>query len=375
MTHHLLPHRLQRPLPDADVMRLLFQLSPARYFTGPPTVARLRRAWQLCVKAFATRERVGEVSEYEVISDAGHSFLVRTYVPASLMGRTERPALLWLHGGGFVFGDLYTAGATARKLANSCNCVVVTVDYRLAPEASIRDGLADCLEAFRWMVDCGEELGIDPKRIAVGGDSAGGTLAALVVQRISQSRGIRPCAQLLVYPAARIETHYADSQLAPMTDRMLAELFRWLQTEISSDDLDDPELSPGGTPLRSALPPAILITTGFDPLRDEALAYARKMADAGTPVQLLHFPGQFHGFLSFDAVVSGAAEAFKIAGGELSNLFAGSRATAGTRIIDPGFIPSASWLWLNPLQRMRELSVTWLMMRDAISGAVMRGQR
>jgi acetyl esterase len=171
-------------------------------------VASVRRSWQLCVKAFASREPVAEVVEREFPTADG-VLKVRIYSPKPLEKDQLQPALVWFHGGGFVFGDLYTAGATCRQLANRCGCAVIAVGYRLAPESSLQDGLSDCVEAFRWVAAQANELGIDADRIAIGGDSAGGALAALVAQRCKSKGGRQPAAQMLVYPATDLSRDYS----------------------------------------------------------------------------------------------------------------------------------------------------------------------
>ena len=170
---------LQSESIDREVRRLFMQLSPIRLMSIKNTpVASVRRSWQLCVKAFASREPVAAVVEKEVPTADG-ALKVRIYSPSPLAKDELQPALVWFHGGGFVFGDLYTAGATCRQLANRCGCAVIAVEYRLAPESSLQDGLSDCEEAFRWAATQASELGIDADRVAIGGDSAGGALAAL----------------------------------------------------------------------------------------------------------------------------------------------------------------------------------------------------
>ncbi len=365
---------LRTPSLDWEVRRLFLQLSPACMLpmvTG--SVKRLWRNLQLCIKAFSSRETVGAVEE-RAFQRGDCEIALRIYTPKTLLRQDRRPSLLWIHGGGFVLGDLYTAGATCRKLANACGCVVVAVSYRLAPEHSLHAGLEDCLRAFQWLAVHATDLGLDPSKIAVGGDSAGGTLAALVAQNCSQTDAPRPAAQLLVYPATDLTASYPDEESAPVSDRMLAMLFRWLQTQLPPSYLHDPRLSPARASALKDLPPTIMVTAGFDPLRDDALAYAGKLAKQGVGVRVIHFPGQFHGFLIFDTVLHGARLAFAQIGDALSNVFREGRVEDGvvcTEVTQPA---SWGWLWLRPSQRLRELGVVALMGCDALQSVTQAGE-
>jgi acetyl esterase len=353
---------LQSESMDREVRRLFMQLSPIRLMSIKNTsVESVRRSWQLCVKAFASREPVAAVVE-KVIPTVDGALKIRIYSPKQIAKDELQPALVWFHGGGFVFGDLYTAGATCRQLANRCGCAVIAVEYRLAPESSLQDGLSDCVEAFRWVVAQANELGIDADRVAIGGDSAGGSLAALVAQRCKSKGSRQPAAQMLVYPATDLSRDY--STVAGSHLPLAAEGIEWLQSRISRlTDLNDPAISPLLSDNVAGLPPAIVLTAGFDPLREEALAYARRLASSGVSVRLIHFPGQFHGFLSFDNVLQGAREAFDRLGSALATFFSSSRLEPGVECAAPS---PASWrlLWLHPSQRLKETSVVLQLLID-----------
>jgi acetyl esterase len=353
---------LQSESMDREVRRLFMQLSPLRLMSIKNTsVESVRRSWQLCTKAFASRAPVAAVAE-KVVPTADGSLNVRIYSPKQLAKDEPQPALVWFHGGGFVFGDLYTAGATCRQLANRCGCAVIAVEYRLAPESSLQDGISDCVEAFRWVVAQANELGIDPDRVAIGGDSAGGALAALVAQRCKSKGGRQPAAQMLVYPATDLSRDY--STIAGSHLPLAAEGIEWLQSRISRlTDLNDPAISPLLSDDLGGLPSAIVLTAGFDPLREEALAYARRLASSGVSVRLIHFPGQFHGFLSFDNVLQGAREAFDRLGTAMATLFDSGRLDPGVECAAPS---PASWrlLWLHPSQRLKETAVVFQLLID-----------
>lgn len=354
---------------DPEAYRLFLQLAPALVLTRKPTssVAAWRRNWQLCVKAFATREEVKSVEDGKVGAN-DRDIPIRVYTPDGLEHENERPVLLWIHGGGFVAGDLYTAGATARRLANSCQCVVVTVSYRLAPEHPMSAGLEDCLDVYDWLCAKGDVLGLDPTRIAVGGDSAGGALAALVAQRRSGPDSHRPLAQLLVYPAIDLDAGFEDLENRTALQRVFVSLFHWLQNEVEQSGLHDPSLSPSSADNLAALPPTIIVTAGCDPLLADARSYARRLAIQGVAVRAWHFPGQFHGFMSFDRVLGGANAAFQGVSSQMQALFSGSQCETApdVRVLDwPRF---SFWMWLRPGQRLKETAVTCAMLRDTFLG-------
>jgi acetyl esterase len=344
------------------------QLSPLRLMSIKNTsVESIRRSWQLCIKAFASREPVAAVVEKE-FSTADGALKVRIYSPKPLAKGELQPALVWFHGGAFVFGDLYTAGATCRQLANRGGCAVIAVAYRLAPESSLQDGISDCVEAFRWVVAQANELGIEAGRVAIGGDSAGGALAALVAQKCKSTGGRQPAAQMLVYPATDLSRDY--STIAGSHLPLAAEGIEWLQTRISRlTDLNDPAISPLLSDNLAGLPPAIMLTAGFDPLREEALTYARRLASSGVSVRLIHFPGQFHGFLSFDNVLLGARDAFNRLGSALVTLFGTGRLEPGVECTAPS---RGSWppLWIRPSQRLKETAVVCQILIDLLKRGV-----
>ncbi|WP_344731789.1 alpha/beta hydrolase [Nocardioides fonticola] len=227
----------------------------------------------------------------------------RLYTPRGLRPGTPSGLLVFLHGGGFIYGDLDSHDAPCRLLAERAGVRVLSIEYRLAPEDVFPAAHDDCVAAYRWAVEHAAELDADPARLAVGGDSAGGNLAAWVA--IEAAREGLPCAfQLLVYPT--VDAHHAtESARLFAAGFFLTKQFMDLasDTYIPADaDLDDPRLSPILAELPDGLAPAYLCTAGFDPLRDEGEAYARKLADAGVPVEMKRFPDQIHGFLNIVGV-------------------------------------------------------------------------
>jgi acetyl esterase len=209
------------------------------------------------------------------------------------------PALIFLHGGGWIGGDLDTHDVFCRELAVGADCAVIAVDYRLAPEHRFPQPYEDCLAATAHVIEHAAELGIDPKRIAVGGDSAGGNLAAAVVQALRQRPGNRPCFQLLIYPFTdfRMATPaFTEVQVPGFTVREAAWCLDQYLSSIS--DARDVRASPALAEDLSGLPPAYVATAEFDALRDDGEAYALALAKAGVPVQLRRYLGVPHAFMS-----------------------------------------------------------------------------
>lgn len=329
------------------------------------SVQTVRRQWQLCVKAFATRDAGVSVAS-DSVDQGTHRVAVRIYRAAA--PAEPRPILVWYHGGGFVFGDLYTAGATCRALARRTGAIVIAVDYRLAPEHTLDDALSDCLAALHWAANHAVALGGDPKRLSVGGDSAGGTLAALVSHETAGS-DIAPVLQLLVYPACDLSRNHANSPdaVAPLTGAHVD----WLRKRIGTvSDLDDPKFSPVKRAIGPGMPMTVMLTAGFDPLRDEAEEYAERFVSAGVPLHLLHYPGQFHGFLSFDRVLAGGRDAFdRIARVFRSAIALGQLNEAFEEVSVPHTRVLRTTLYaLGPVQRLRESVVVCLLMSDLLLG-------
>jgi acetyl esterase/lipase len=220
---------------------------------------------------------------------------VRVYRP--LHATDVSPGVVYFHGGAFVVGDLETEHANCLHYCGELACVVVSVDYRLAPEHPFPAGAEDCYAALCWTVEHAHDLGLDAARVAVGGSSAGGGLAAAVALMARDREGPALCFQLLVYPVLddRGITPSSAFQDVPVFNGQAAE---WMWRHYVGEDAAD--VSPYAAPARaldvSRLPAAYVLTCELDPLRDEGIDYAVRMARAGVPVELHHFAGTFHGF-------------------------------------------------------------------------------
>lgn len=236
---------------------------------------------------------------------------VRIYRPENPAGGPV-PTVAFFHGGGFVIGDLDTHDNQCRWICRETGAVVASFDYRLAPEAPWPAAVEDCLAATAWVADNIDRLGGDPARFAVAGDSAGGNLAAVVAQQVRLTGGPALAAQLLIYPA----TDLADDEGKTYPSRLdnaegyllTVDDMLWFSGHyVGGSDPQDPKLSPLRGEL-AGLPPAVVATAEFDPLRDEGEAYAEALQAAGVPVTVRRFPGLIHGFFDLPAV-SPAAEA------------------------------------------------------------------
>jgi acetyl esterase len=229
------------------------------------------------------------------------------------MGGSETeplPVLVWFHGGGWTVGDLSSSDATAAELANASGCVVVNVDYRLAPEHPFPIPLEDCYAAVQWVVDRSGDLAVEPRRLAVGGDSAGGNLAAAVCLTARELGGPDIRFQLLVYPAVDARMSYPSFRENAEGYFLTASTMEWFwRNYVGSADPEEPMLSPLYAKELAGLPPALVITAEFDPLRDEGEAYAERLRQAGVLAHASQYDGMIHGFLALTSVFDAGAKA------------------------------------------------------------------
>ncbi len=272
--------------------------------TGDPglagTVTDVRRATARQTRLAGGRQPVGEVRDVELPGGDG-PVPGRLYVPRSRVGDPlPSPLLFFIHGGGMVFGDLESHDATCRFLAERADTRVLAVDYRLAPEHPFPAAVEDCWAAFQSVAEDAARWGADPDRIAVGGDSAGGTLSAVVAVKAAEA-GVPVRLQLLVYPATDMAETSESRRLFGDGFFLTSEFVELAHTSyVTADqDLRDPLVSVRhAEKLPPDLAPAHVVTAGFDPLRDEGEAYARMLAEAGVPVELTRYDGLIHGFLN-----------------------------------------------------------------------------
>jgi acetyl esterase len=240
-------------------------------------------------------------------TDAAHgSVPLRLYRPHGLSGAA--PALVYYHGGGWTIGDLDTHDVLCRQLGERAGCVVVAVDYRLGPEHRFPAAADDCLAATRWVQANAAALGVDAARLAIGGDSAGGNLAAVTAIALRDAGGVQPRLQLLIYPATDMRavapSHTSNAQGYVLTADSIAYYRGHYVPERAQ--WGDWRCSPLLHPDLSRLPPAFVLTAGFDPLRDEGRQYADALSSAGVRTQYLCFERQIHGFITMGRVIAEA---------------------------------------------------------------------
>ena len=263
-------------------------------------------------------EPVHEVTNL-TITGPGGELPLRLYRPAS---ERPLPVLLYFFGGGWVLGTIDTADGISRSLANASGALVAVVGYRLAPEHPFPAAIDDCYAAVRWVAEHSGEIGADPARIAVGGDSAGGNLAAGIALR-ARADGPALVGQLLVYPNT---DQLADDQSMRAADDPF--LFNrhsvaWYRQHYLTGpgDAANPLASPLRAESLAGLPPALVITAEYDPLRDQGEAYARRLAGEGVQAELSRYPGMTHGFFTMAGTVDASRAAIAQAGSRLRAWF------------------------------------------------------
>jgi acetyl esterase len=261
------------------------------------------------------------VAPLSIPSSAG-SIPARVYTPLRLRSANGlAPCLVFFHGGGWVIGNLDSHDVACRKLADEGELIVISVDYRLAPEHKFPAAVDDAIAATKWIAGNAKTLGIDASRLMVGGDSAGGNLAAVVSLSARDGNGPAIAGQVLIYPATDFAMTHA-SHREPETSILLTHtVIRWFRDHyLGSNDGSHWRASPARAATLAGLPAAYVLTAGADPLRDEGEEYARRLREAGVPVTYRHFPGQFHGFFTMGKLLQQANVAAKEIGAWLKAL-------------------------------------------------------
>jgi len=246
-----------------------------------------------------------------VAQGPGGPIPLRVYRPAGVAASVALPGLMYFHGGGWVIGDLDTHDVLCRQLTAEAGVTVVNVDYRLAPEHRFPAAVEDSLAATEWVSANAAPLGADRGRLAVAGDSAGGNLSAVVSLRARGSGGPPIAFQLLVYPATDLTRSAASHKENGEGYLLTNELMAWFMAHYfgGEGDLRHPDASPLFVEDLSGLPPALVITAEFDPLRDEGEAYAERLRRAGVDARASRYDGMIHGFFGLDAVFDAARKA------------------------------------------------------------------
>ena len=293
--------------PDAQILLDMIKEAnrPAFETVGP---AQARELFNAGRKVLAPEPMpVAETRELTIAGPAGP-------VPARLYRSAAAgilPVLVFFHGGGWVVGDIESHDTVCRHLANRADCAVVSVDYRLAPEHKFPAAVEDCFAATEWVAGNAAALGIDPGRLAVGGDSAGGNLAAVVSIMAHDKGAPRISCQLLIYPAMDAAMHHDSIARFAEGYVLTRATMGWFYEQYlrAADDAADWRASPLLATNLNGLPPAFVLTAGYDPLSDEGDAYAARLAAAGVPVTHRRFPGQVHGFAMNGKIIRAAETA------------------------------------------------------------------
>ena len=295
------------------------------YATVPPFVARrLYRDTRAAVSPAAPE--VGE-ARLLLAQGPGGPIALRAYRPSGSRTEEVLPALVYFHGGGWTIGDLDTHDVVCRQLANGARCAVFSVDYRMGPESPFPAAVDDCLAATQWVAAEAGALRVDAARIAVGGDSAGGNLAT-VVALLARDRGApRLCFQLLVYPATDQRMGFPSIGRNGEGYLLTKQAMHYFRSQYlpRREDWDDWRASPLLAPSLAGLPPALVITAGFDPLVDEGKAYAARLAREGVQVAQREYPDMVHGFLLMGGVLDTANAAVGECCGALRAAFDGAK--------------------------------------------------
>ncbi|OUM90734.1 MAG: lipase [Bacillus thermozeamaize] len=254
-------------------------------------------------------EPVAKVEDRQIPGPAG-SIPARFYYPE---GSGPFPVLVYFHGGGWVIGSPDTHDAPCRKIANAAGCIVVSVDYRLAPEHKFPAAVEDAYAATCWVAEHAQEFNGDPERIAVGGDSAGGNLAAVVALMARDQGGLELRFQALIYPATDFAMNTRSHQENGSGYFLTREMMYWFRDHYlrTEEDKTNPLASPALAGDFRNLPPALVITAEYDPLRDEGEAYAELLRQAGVPVTCSCYDGMIHGFFSMIGVIDASEEAIR----------------------------------------------------------------
>ena len=295
------------PHPQVAAILERARLSPLPTMDAVPAFVARRMYRERCLAMAPRPPKVAPLGLWLAPSPSGPVAL-RVYRPEGA-GRDETlPALVYYHGGGWTIGDPDTHDVLCRELAHGARCAVFSVDYRLAPEAPFPAAVDDCFSAFAFIAANAASLQVDPGRIAVGGDSAGGNLAAVVALMARDARGARPCFQLLIYPATdqRFQTaSFKRNGEGYLLTHALMEKFRGYYLP-RREDHEDWRASPLLAKSLAGLAPAYVLTAGFDPLLDEGFAYAERLKREGVATQYREYPDMVHGFILFGGIVEPA---------------------------------------------------------------------
>ncbi len=284
--------------------------------SGQPTMDKMtpkdaRLAFTMGLKMLQSpAAKVAEVRDFKMPGPAGE-IAARLYRPATAEADAALPVCVYFHGGGFVVGDLESHDSLCRQLANAAACVVIAVDYRVAPEAPFPAAVDDCFAATQWISANASSLNIDASRLAVAGDSAGANLATVVSLLARDAGGPQISYQVLIYPVVDMQGETESFHRNAEGYFLTADLMRYFLGHYLSDPghAADWRASPLRAPKLKGLPAASVLVCGFDPLHDDGVRYAEALKRAGVPVTFTELPDQIHGLFSLDGAIPAASTA------------------------------------------------------------------
>jgi acetyl esterase len=308
--------------PQAEtILGLVKQAGLPEFWQLTPDQARGQFASR--VQKMEARESIHRTRDQR-IPGPGSDIRIRIYWPREANPGELFPCLLWFHGGGFVIGDLDTHDSVCRLLANQADCMVVAVDYRLAPEFKFPAAVEDSHAALRWLALHAREIGADPSQIAVGGDSAGANLATVMAILARDEGHPKLAFQLLIYPCTAPEPETPSHRKFAEGYLLTRNNIVWFYKHYlrSQRDINDFRFAPLAAKDLSDLPPALLLVAGYDPLRDEGVGYAQRLIEAGNRVTLVNYEGMMHGFILAGGVLDAARRAVGQSAAALREAFA-----------------------------------------------------
>ncbi len=310
------------------VIDLVRQANAPEYWQLTPGQA--REQYRLRVDKLKVREPIHRTEDRRIPGPGSH-VSIRIYHPRDPKPGERLPVLVWYHGGGFVIGDLETHDSACRMLANRADCLVVAVDYRLAPEHKFPAAVEDSEAVLRWVAMHAVEFGGDASRLAVGGDSAGGNLAAVVAILARDAGNPKLAFQLLIYPATAPEPETASHRKFAEGYVLTRNTIGWFYKQYlrSPKDAKDFRYAPLVADDLSSLPPALVLVAGYDPLRDEGVDYAKRLIESGNRVRLASYEGMIHGFYLMGGAVDAAKRAVSESAEMLREAFKASASSGG----------------------------------------------
>ncbi|AQQ54095.1 alpha/beta hydrolase [Planococcus lenghuensis] len=301
------------------ILDQMAEMMPADFSLDQVSPEAMRNSNSAQFTALQQKEPVDNVED-RTIQLADRELPIRIYTPK---GEAPHPALVFYHGGGWVLGSIETHDAVCREITNLADCVVISVEYRLAPEHKFPAAAEDAYESLEWVAAHAAELGIDPDRIAVGGDSAGGNLATVACLMANEQNGPKVVHQFLLYPSAGPAFDYPSAEENAEGYLLTKDMMIWFQSHYvaNEEDRNHPYLSPILAEDLKGMPPATILTAQYDPLRDIGIAFAEKLRSHGVEVFHKNYDDLIHGFANFTAYVPEARQAVAEGVEELKKAF------------------------------------------------------